>query len=209
MATEKECPKTLFEAIPFFSDEDRAIRFVAGIRWPHGAKCPTCGREDVTYLANQRRWQCKSAHSRRQFSVKVGTIFEDSPVELGKWMITLWMEANSKNGINSYKVGRALGVTPKTAWFMLQRIRLARQHGSLTKRSGDVEVDESFIGGKARNMHVGKRQARGRGAVGKAVVMGLLQRHGEVRTDVVRDTKRKTLPPRVCAHVKNKIRGQA
>ena len=111
------------------------------------------------------------------------------------------MEANSKNGISSYEVSRALGVTQKTAWFMLHRIRLALQSGSLTKLKGEVEVDESFIGGKARNMHAGKRKAKGRGAVGKAVVMGLLQRHGEVRTEVVQDTKRKTLQPRVQANV--------
>jgi len=201
MTTEKQYPKTLIEAIQFFSDEDAAIRFVADIRWPDGVKCPTCGRTDVAYLANQRRWQCKSAHSHRQFSVKVGTIFEDSPIELGKWLIALWMEANSKNAISSYEVSRALGVTQKTAWFILQRIRLALQRGSLTKLSGEVEVDETFIGGRARNMHAGRRKAKGTGSVGKAVVMGLLQRHGEVRTEVVNDTRRKTLQPHVRAHV--------
>jgi len=195
-------PKTLYEAIQFFSDEDAAIRFVAKIRWPDGMKCPTCGRTDVAYLAKQRRWQCKSAHSHRQFSVKVGTIFEDSPVSLGKWLIALWMEANSKNAISSHELHRALGITQKTAWSMLHRIRLALQHGTFdTKLTGEVEVDETFIGGRARNMHVGQRKAKGRGAVGKAVVMGLLQRHGEVRTEVVEDTKRRTLQPRVHAHV--------
>lgn len=201
MTTEKQYPKTLFEAIRFFSDEDTAILFVAEIRWPDGVICPTCGRRDVSYLAKQRRWQCKSNHAHRQFSVKVGTIFEDSPIPLGKWMIALWMEANSKNAISSYEVGRALGVTQKTAWFMLHRIRLALQNGSFTKLTGEVEVDETFIGGKARNMHTGKRTAKGRGAVGKAVVMGLLQRHGEVRTKVVENTRRKTLQPHVRANV--------
>jgi transposase-like protein len=201
MTTENQYPKTLFDAIQFFSDEDAAIRFVAEIRWPDGAKCPTCGRPNVTYLAKQRRWQCKSKHAHRQFSVKVGTIFEDSPIELGKWMIALWMEANSKNAISSYELSRALGVTQKTAWFVLHRIRLALQHGTFTKMTGEVEVDETFIGGRARNMHVGKRKAKGRGPVGKAVVMGLLQRHGEVRTKVVENTRRKTLQPHVRENV--------
>jgi transposase-like protein len=201
MTTEKQCPTTLCEAIQFFSDEDKAIAFVAAIRWPKGVTCPTCGREDVAYLAKQCRWQCKSKHEHRQFSVKVGTVFEDSPVPIGKWMIALWMEASCKNGIGSYEVARALGVTQKSSWFMLQRIRLALQNKSVEKLSGEVEVDESFIGGKARNMHKGKRKAKGRGAVGKAVVMGLLQRHGEVRTEVVKDTKRKTLQPRVRENV--------
>ena len=201
MTTEKEYPKTLIEAIQSFSDEDEAIQFVAAIHWPDGVKCPTCGRTDVGYLAKQRRWQCKSAHAHRQFSVKIGTIFEDSPVPLGKWLIALWMEANSKNAISSHEIHRAIGVSQKTAWFVLHRIRLALQHGMFTKMTGEVEVDETFIGGRARNMHAGKRKAKGRGAVGKAVVMGLLQRHGEVRTEVVSDTRRKTLQPHVRAHV--------
>lgn len=201
MEKEQKYPKTLVEAVQYFSDEDTAIRFVAEIRWPDGVKCPTCGREDASYLTKQRRWQCKSAHPHRQFSVKVGTIFEDSPVALGKWLIALWMEANSKNAISSYEVGRAIGVSQKTAWFMLHRIRLALQHGSLSKLKGEVEVDESFIGGKARNMHRGKRRAKGRGAVGKAVIMGLLQRHGEVRTEVVKNTRRRTLQPHIRANV--------
>jgi len=171
MKNEKRHPKTLIEAIQFFADENVAIQFLANVRWPDGVKCPVCGRTDVVYLAKQRRWQCKSVHEHRQFSVKVGTIFEDSAVPLGKWLIALWMEANSKNSISSYEVSRAINVTQKTAWFMQQRIRLALQQGTFTKISGEVEVDETFIGGKARNMHAGTRQAKGRGAVGKAVVM--------------------------------------
>lgn len=201
MTTEMKYPKTLCEAIQYFADEEVAIQFVAGIRWPDGVQCPTCGRKDVVYLTKQRRWQCKSVHAHRQFSVKVGTIFEDSPISLGKWLIALWMEANSKNAISSHELHRALGVTQKTAWSMLHRIRLALQHGTFTKLTGEVEVDETFIGGRARNMHPGKRRAKGRGAMGKAVVMGLLQRHGEVRAEVVPDTRRKTLQPRVRAHV--------
>ncbi|MGA2071236.1 MAG: IS1595 family transposase [Sedimentisphaerales bacterium] len=201
MKNENRKPETLIEAIQFFSDEDMAIQFLASVRWPEGAKCPVCGRTDVVYLARQRRWQCKSVHEHRQFSVKVGTIFEDSAVPLGKWLIALWMEANAKNSISSYEVSRAIKVTQKTAWFMQQRIRLALQQGTFTKMTGEVEIDETFIGGKFRNMHAGVQRAKGRGSVGKAVVMGLLQRHGEVRTLVVNNTRRKTLQPYVLAHV--------
>jgi transposase-like protein len=201
MKTQKTQPGTLIEAIQFFSNEDIAIQFVAEIRWPNAAKCPTCGRTDVTYLNKHRRWQCKSAHPRRQFSVKVGTIFEDSAVPLGKWLITLWMEVNSKNAVSSHEVGRAIGVTQKTAWFMLHRIRLALQRGSLAKMRGQAEIDETFVGGLARNMHGGKRRPQGRGRISKTVVTCLLQRHGEVRRRVVENTPGKTLQPHVRADV--------
>src|SRR5918996_1701008 len=123
-------------------------------RWPDGRViCPTCGSDRVTFLSRQRRWKCYGKHPRAQFSIKVGTIFEDSPLGLEKWLPALWMVVNDKNGISSYEIHRALGVTQKTAWFMLHRIRLAMQQGSIEKLSGHVEVDETFIGGKARNMH--------------------------------------------------------
>src|SRR5207244_1968819 len=174
--------------------------------------CPTCGRDDVTFLAKQKKWQCKSAHKQRQFSAKVGTIFEDSPLGLDKWLTAVWLITNAKNGISSYEVHRAIGVTQKTAWFMLQRIRLAMQSGSfLKKMSGHVEVDETFIGGKARNMHktaLARRVAQfatprtGRNqTTGKVAVMGLLERHGEVRTMVVEGTKRRHLHGEVVKHV--------
>jgi transposase-like protein len=164
------------------------------LRWPKGVECPTCGRKDPVFLANQRKWQCKSVHHHRQFSAKIGTIFEDSPISLDKWLAALWMIANCKNGISSYEVGRALGVTQKTAWFMLHRIRLAMQTKSFMKIGGpgsEVEVDETFIGGKARNMHVDKRERRitGTGGKDKTIVMGMLERGGDIRLGVIPNRK--------------------
>lgn len=127
---------------------------------------------------------------------------EDSALPLDKWLITIWLIDNAKNGISSYEVSRAIGVTQKSAWFMLQRIRLAMQSGWLEKLSGQIEADESFIGGKARNMHYGRRKAKGRGAVGKAIVMGILERKGEARTMVVPNTKRSTLHPKINSTLK-------
>src|SRR5271156_610493 len=111
-------PSTLLEAVRFFSNPDVCIEHVAALRWPNGAICPTCGRVDVSYLGAQKRWQCKSRHAKRQFSVKVGTIFEDSPLGLDKWLPAVWIIINAKNGVSSYEIARALGVTQKTAWFM-------------------------------------------------------------------------------------------
>src|SRR5438067_13223649 len=146
--TKNETPKTLQQAINFFADADNCLNYLVARRWPNGVICPTCGRTDVSFLANQRKWQCKSAHTRRQFSVKVGTIFEDSPLGLDKWLTAVWMITNCKNGISSWEIHRAIGVTQKTAWFMLHRIRLAMQDeltgGSL---AGEIEIDETFIGG--------------------------------------------------------------
>jgi transposase-like protein len=196
MTTKKDTPKTLQQAIIFFADADNCLNYLAARRWPNGAVCPTCGREDVSFLAKQRKWQCKSAHKRRQFSVKVGTIFEDSPLGLDKWLTAIWMVTNCKNGISSYEVGRALDVTQKTAWFMLHRIRLAMQTGTFeTKMSGQVEVDETFIGGLARNMHKARREAAitGTGGKGKVAVMGLLERNGKVRAKVIANATRETL----------------
>jgi transposase-like protein len=196
MTTKKDTPKTLQQAIIFFADADNCLNYLAARRWPNGAVCPTCGREDVSFLAKQRKWQCKSAHKRRQFSVKVGTIFEDSPLGLDKWLTAIWMVTNCKNGISSYEVSRALDVTQKTAWFMLHRIRLAMQTGTFeTKMSGQVEVDETFIGGLARNMHKARREAAitGTGGKGKVAVMGLLERNGKVRAKVIANATRETL----------------
>src|SRR3981081_4251426 len=197
-------PQTLIEAIRYFADPDVALRTMVELRWPDGVHCPTCGRTDVRFIATRRMWECKEKHPRRQFSAKVGTIFEDSPIDLGKWFAAIWMVANCKNGISSYEMHRALGVTQKTAWFMDHRIRLAMQTGSfLKKMSGQIEVDETYIGGKARNMHKWKREERiqGRGGVGKVAVMGLLSRHGEVRTMVIKDTDQETLQGHVKANV--------
>src|SRR5438552_8977297 len=154
-------PKTLQQAIVHFADPDNCLNFMVKLRWPDGVViCSTCGREDAVFLANQRKWQCKSVHHHRQFSVKVGTIFEDSALPLDKWLIAMWMIANSKNGISSYEIGRALGITQKSAWFMGHRVRRAMQTGTFAKLSGEVEADETFIGGQARFMHKDKRAAK-------------------------------------------------
>src|SRR5438552_1362398 len=151
-------PETLHDAIKYFADEDRALDFMKSIRWPDSVvKCPRCGSRNVSFLATRRIWKCKSAHEKQQFSVKVGTVLEDSPIGLDKWLSAFWLIANAKNGISSYELHRSIGVTQKTAWFMLHRIRLAMQHGSIEKFSGKVEADETFIGGRARNMHADKR----------------------------------------------------
>src|SRR5258706_6736402 len=203
MANEKT-PKTLQQAVIYFSNPDNCREYLVARRWPNGVTCPTCGRDDASYLANQKKWQCKSAHKQRQFSAKTGTIFEDSPLGLDKWLTAVWLITNAKNGISSYEVHRAVGVTQKTAWFMLQRIRLAMQTGSFAKKmSGHVEVDETFIGGLARNMHKSKKAHLSRtGFIGKVAVMGLLERHGgEVRTMVVPGTSRAILEPKVREHV--------
>jgi transposase-like protein len=197
-------PKTLQEAIIFFSDPDDCLNYMVERRFPDGVFCPTCGRIDVKFLENQRKWQCKSVHPRRQFSIKVGTIFEDSPLGLDKWLTAVWMITNCKNGISSYEIHRALGITQKSAWFMLHRIRLAMQTGSFEKKfSGECEADETFIGGKARNMHldVKERRITGTGGKDKVAVMGILERGGEVRTKVVADRKKATLQGEVKKHV--------
>src|SRR5438445_719921 len=203
-------PQTLTQAIRYFADHDTCQAFIVALRWPNGVECPTCGSGEVSYLANQRRWKCRTNHPRRQFSVKVGTIFEDSPLGLDKWLPAVWMITNDKNGISSYEVARALGITQKSAWFMMHRVRLAMQRGSVDKFTGDVEADETFIGGRARFMHKGKRARKitGTGQMGKAAVMGLLERHGpladrksRVRLKVVGGTRRHILQAEVRQNV--------
>lgn len=190
-------PKTLFEAVPYFTDQDNCLNFLAGRRWPDGvATCPRCGSTNVGFIASRRVWQCKTRHPLAQFSIKVGTIFEDSPLGLDKWLPALWMIGNAKNGISSWELHRALGVTQKTAWFMLHRIRLAVQDNLTgSKLGGDVEVGETFIGGKSRNMHKHKRAEKihGRGPEGKAIVAAVLERGGKVRAKVVETRRKKSL----------------
>ncbi len=202
-------PKTLLEAIRYFSDADVCQEFMVNMRWPDGVvRCPTCGRDDPRHIATRRLWECKDKHPKRQFSVKVGTIFEDSPIALDKWLAAIWMIANAKNGVSSYELARAIGVTQKTAWFMLQRIRLVMQSDDFTKLDGTVEADETFVGGKARFMHRDRQHKAidGRGPIGKTAVMGLLARHGPdghstVRAGVVPNVKRRTLGGKVRQHV--------
>ena len=194
-------PQTLMEAIKYFADPDVALAFMVDLRWPNGPTCPRCGSKESSFISTRRLWKCKGC--KKQYTVKQGTIMEDSPIGLDKWLCAIWMIANCKNGISSYEIHRALGITQKSAWFLLHRIRLAMQTGSFDKFSGPVEVDETYIGGKARNMHRDKREEKiqGRGAVGKAIVMGILERKGDVRAKVVTDTNKETLQGEVKKNV--------
>ena len=196
-------PSTLQEAILYFSDAARCRAYVVARRWPEGVTCPRCGSEKVTFLAKYNRWQCSKRHDKRQFTAKTGTIFEDSPLGLDKWLCAMWLVVNCKNGVSSYEVHRALGVTQKTAWFMDHRIRLALTMGSVEKLSGEVEADETFIGGKARNMHAAKRAHRitGTGGKDKTAVLGILERGGKVRATIVPNRKKRALQPEVRKHV--------
>jgi transposase-like protein len=196
-------PKTLQDAILHFGDPDNCLNYLAAKRWPNGVVCPTCGSEDVLFLANQSRWKCRQKHDRPQFSVKVGTVMEDSPIGLDKWLMAMWQIVNCKNGISSYEIHRAIGVTQKTAWFLDHRIRFALGMEAGNRLSGQVEADETFIGGKARNMHAAKRAVKitGTGGRDKTAVMGILERGGKVRTNVVGNTKKKTLQSEIREHV--------
>jgi transposase-like protein len=189
-------PNTLQEAILYFSDPDRCLALMVKSRWPYGVvKCPTCKSDQVRFIPTRRLWECKTKHPKRQFSVKVGTVFEDSPIGLDKWFTAAWLVANCKNGVSSYEIHRALKVTQKTAWFMDHRIRLAMQSGTFEKVAGEFEVDESFIGGAARFMHKDKKaKITGTGGAGKAIVMGLVDRKTKkIRLRHVADTSGPTL----------------
>src|SRR6266849_4596493 len=185
-------PKTLRDAIIYFDDYENCRQFLIGLRWPDGKiQCPHCHSEKVTYLAKARVWKCYSKHAKPRFSLKTGTIFEDSPIGLDKWLAALWLVVNCKNGISSMELHRDLGVTQKTAWFMAHRLRLALREGGF-KLSGEVEVDETFIGGKARNMHIATRKRRitGTGGKDKTIVFGMVERGGKVAAKVVSSRKR-------------------
>ena len=195
-------PTTLQEAVKYFADPQRCLDFVIALRWSHGPVCPRCQSQEHRFIKTRTMWVCKSCQ--KQYSVKVGTIFEDSAIKLDKWMCAMWMIVNAKNGISSYEIARSLGVTQKTAWFMMHRIRLVLQNGSMDRKlKGEVEADETYIGGKSRNMHKGK-QAKALKADGyfrKAVVMGMLERDGEVRTKVLNVASAKVLAREIRANV--------
>ncbi len=196
-------PKTLQEAIKYFADPDNALNYVVARRWPNGVSCPTCGSSEVRFLSTRRLWECKGSHPKKQFSVKVGTIFEDSPIGLDKWLAAMWLLVSCKNGISSYEISRDLGISQKSAWHLMHRVRATVQSGSFGRLSGEVEVDESFIGGKARNMHLNKRRKRitGPGGKDKVPVLGILERGGKVRTMVVPSRRKKALQDAVKEHV--------
>jgi transposase-like protein len=206
-----ETPDSLQEAVIWFSEFENCRRFMMHLRWPDGkVLCPGCGSDHVFYIEKERVWKCYGKHDHAKFSLKTGTVFEDSPIVLEKWLPAAWLVMNCKNGISSYEVSRALKVTQKTAWFMLQRIRLALQD-DLTggMLGGEVEVDETFIGGKARNMHKNDRRLKnlkGGGSAGKAIVLGILERETEgkskrVRTTVIPDRTKTVMQENVRPHV--------
>lgn len=205
-------PETLHDAMQFFADEDNAFAFMLKLRWPSGVRCPRCDSSEVSFLSTRKTWECKHCKTKKQFSVRVGTIFEDSPIKLGKWWCAIWLISNAKNGISSCELHRALGVTQKTAWFVLQRIRLALQNGTIVKVGGTVEVDETYIGGKARNMNAKQKAKRGMKGKGTGQwhlqpVQGLLERSKDgvkasrVILHHVDDNKKKTLDPNVRQYV--------
>jgi transposase-like protein len=201
-----KAPDTLQEAIVYFSDPDRAFEYAKKLRWPDGnVVCPRCLKAKHSFIKTRRIWFCYECN--KQFSLKLGTVFEDSPLGLDKWMTGFWLLVNCKNGVSSMEIHRALGITQKAAWFMLQRLRLSLQDdffgSKLGGGGGEVEVDESFIGGKARNMHLSERKRRitGTGSKDKTAVMGILERGGKIRTTVVPNRKKRELQSQVRKHV--------
>lgn len=206
-----ELPKTLIEAVRFFTDPNVCHEFMVSVKWADGvATCPKCGGQNIGNIKSRRMFQCKTKGCRKQFSTKVGTIFEDSPLGLDKWLVAVWCVTNAKNGISSCELARALGVCQKTAWFMLHRVRTAMAQESSDQLIGVCESDESFIGGEFSNMHKSKRDQMpaGRGTVGKTIVHGILQRGNgddvlsQVRLNIVKNQKRNTLQYHIKKHVK-------
>jgi transposase-like protein len=199
----KNEPTTLQEAIVYFSDPVNCREYLVARRWPNGITCPRCGSANVLFLEKYNRWHCREKHSGPQFTLKTGTIMEDSPIGLDKWLTAMWQIVNCKNGISSYEVHKAIGITQKSAWFMDHRIRLALGIAASEKLSGEVEADETFIGGKARNMHLDKRARRitGTGGKDKVAVMGILERGKSVRTTVIPNRRKKSLQAEVRQHV--------
>jgi transposase-like protein len=207
MMKETPLPKTLQEAAKAFADEQFCIDLIAAMRWVDGqAVCPKCHEKNNHFMASRKVWQCKNKECKKQFSVKVGTIFEDSAIPLEKWMLAMWLIVNAKNGISSYELHRALGITQKSAWFMLHRIRTAMTVGSIEKLSGEVETDETYIGGDSKNMHSKKRKRRVKGPgspAHKVAVIGMVQRGGKVRAKVTRGRDAGTIRRIVTEHVEH------
>jgi transposase-like protein len=196
-------PTTLQNAILYFKDHNNCREYLVARRWPDGVTCPRCGSKNVLLQEKYNRWQCSGNHDLRQFTLKTGTIFEESPIGLDKWLTAMWQIVNCKNGISSYEVHRAIGVSQKTAWFMDHRIRFALGLSPVDKLTGEVEADETMIGGLSRNMHKDKRAVKitGTGGKDKTIVMGILERGGKVRTKVIADRKKTTVQKEVRKHV--------
>jgi transposase-like protein len=199
---------SLQEAIVYFANPENCRDYVIARRRPNCITCAACGCADLIFLANQNRWQCRNKHSRRQFSLNTGTIYEDSPLGLDKWLIATWLVTNCKNGVSSCEIARALNVTQKTAWFVDRRVRVSLGMETPDKLTGEVEADETFIGQKARNMHknVRARKITGTGGKDKTMVMGILERGkdgkpSQVRTKIVAKRRKKALQAEVREHV--------
>jgi len=200
---ESQEPTTLQEAIVYFSNPVNCRTFLVARRWPKGVICPRCGSANILFMEKYNRWQCRDGHEAPQFTLKTGTPMEDSPIGLDKWLTAMWQVVNCKNGVSSCEIARAIGITQKSAWFMDHRIRCMLGLGSGNKLSGQIEADETFIGGKARNMHAHTRAKKitGTGGKDKTAVMGILERGGKVRTKVIDNTKKKTLQAEIREHV--------
>lgn len=185
--------KTLQQALVYFSNEENARKAAIELIWPDGITCSHCGSRKYHWIELQERWKCKLCHL--PFSIKNKTLMENSHYPIGVWMSAIWMFASARNGVSAREISRTLGISRKAAWFLMHRIRTAMETGTFQKLSGTVEVDETYVGGKAKNMHKKKKEQmpKGRGAVGKAIVMGMRSRDGQVVTKVITDTKRKTL----------------
>jgi transposase-like protein len=199
-----DTPQTLAEAIVYFADPDNSLKYFAAKRWPNGVFCPYCGTKEPMFLKSRRIWKCRATRCRKQFSAKVGTVMNESAIPLEKWLPVMWLIANCKNGVSSCEIARDMGVTQKTAWFMLHRVREAMQDKTATKLAGEVEVDESFIGGKSRNMHA-KRRAEvitGTGGKDKVIALGMVERGGNVRTFAVPSRRKHELHGKIRQHVK-------
>jgi transposase-like protein len=206
MTADLTFPKTLQQAIACFSDPQRTFDYAVSLRWPEGrVTCPRCGCTEHSFISTRKFWFCKGC--KKQFTIKVGTIFEDSAMGMDKWLVAVWMICNCKNGISSYEIHRALGITQKSAWFMMHRIRLATQNRSFLRQLGgegkEVELDETFIGGVVRFMHADRKRRviTGGGAKDKAAAFGILERGGEIRTFAVPSTKKRTLRTEIVKHV--------
>lgn len=174
-------PTTLIEAVTYFSDPERAFDYAVKLRWPNGVACPRmgCGSASVQFIKTRKLWRCKEC--KRQFTVKVGTIFEDSPIGFTHWLPAIWMLANTKNGTSSHELRRALGVTQKTAWFMLHRIREAMAPTDARMFDGEIEADETFVGGKQKATMVtglGFKKLKHGPTEGKTIVFGMAERNG-------------------------------
>ncbi len=210
MESEFKLPESLQEAVIFFSDVGRAHQYAVSLRWPRGISCPRCGFEGYSFISTRRIYFCKGC--KKQFTVKVGTIFEDSPLGMDKWMMAVWLIVTCKNGISSYELASDLNISQKSAWHMLHRIRAAMASGSFEKKmSGEVEADESFIGGKVKNMHQLKKirkyvagDIRHGGYTGKAIIMGLLERHSkEIRARVLPELRKANIDEHIDSNVEH------